>query len=340
MKQIARIEYLMRHAATVAPYLSWRKLSNLVLNAIELRLNITEPRSAPPYLKIEPTPNCHMACPGCAHGVDDLKKKLQDGRHQLSLEDVERSIDPIADKVLGVSVSLRGEPLLGRDVLPIIEYCHRKKLAVSFPTNLSVRMTQEKIVRLVKSGVDVIYVSLDGASEETYGKYRIGGDFNLVLRNTRAIAETKDRLHRSRPRLVWKFVVFDHNRHEVPRVVADYRRLGFDAYEFVEDHDSEHCRKAVSEHNARLVRERKACYWAWHTAVIRADGVVAPCCLGSYDNFGLGNVRTERLVDIWRNAAYASVRRGFRTMSVADLHPVCARCLEVQGSFDEPHFSG
>jgi MoaA/NifB/PqqE/SkfB family radical SAM enzyme len=330
MKQLARAEYLLRHLGTFAPYITVAKLYNLALNLIELRLKVTRPRSLPPYLKIEPTPLCQMACPGCAHGDRELKRALSLPREQLRLEEFKRIIDPIAATVLGVSLSLRGEPLLGKDLLPIIEYGHARNIAISFPTNLSLKLSDEKLARLVESGVDAIYVSLDGASEETYRRYRVGGDFHRVLRNVNAIAQMKVRLRRSRPRLIWKFVVFDYNRHEIPAVQAKFRQLGFDSCEFVEDYDGAIARSTLDEYNARLVRERRGCYWAWHTATVRADGVVTPCCLGHH-NFGLGNVKTGNFRDIWRGEPYAQLRQGFKTMLASDLHPVCTRCLGVEG---------
>jgi molybdenum cofactor biosynthesis enzyme MoaA len=275
-----------------------------------------------------------MACLGCAHGDSELKKEISAGRDQLRLDEFKRIIDPVASAVFGVSLSLRGEPLLGKDLLPIIEYSHAKNVAVSFPSNLSVKLNRDKVVRLVESGVDTIYVSLDGASKETYDKYRIGGDFNLVLRNVAAIARAKNELRRSRPRLVWKFVILAHNKHEIPAVRTEYRRLGFDAYELVEDYDSESAKSAQRTYNANLVRRRKGCYWAWHTTTVRADGVVTPCCFGHH-NFGLGNALADNLRDIWRGEGYKRLRQGFQTMRAPDLHPLCARCLGVKGDRDE-----
>jgi radical SAM protein with 4Fe4S-binding SPASM domain len=330
VKQLARAEYVLRHLRTFAPYITPAKLYNLALNLVELRLKVGRPRSLPPYLKVEPTPLCQMACPGCAHGDRALKKTLSRHREQLRLEEFKRIIDPIADTALGVSLSLRGEPLLGKDLLSIIEYGHSKNIAISFPTSLSVKLSDEKLLRLVKSGVDAIYISLDGVCEATYRQYRVGGDFHRVLRNVRAIAQAKAQLRQTRPRLIWKFVVFEHNRHEIPAVQAQFRQLGFDSYEFVDDYDGEIARSALDKHNANLVRKRGGCYWAWHTTTVRADGAIAPCCLG-HNDFALGNVRTTKFRSIWRGERYAQLRRGFKTMLASDLHPVCARCLGVKG---------
>ena len=338
MKQLARVEYMLRHVTHLAPYITAAKVYNMLLNIVELKLNVTQPKSLPPYLKVETTSLCQMACPGCAHGTRESKRELSRGKVQLSLEEFKSIFEPIFRAVLGISLSFRGEPLLGRELIPIIEYAHSRNVAVSFPSNFSVRLSDENITRLVKSGVDTIYVSLDGASEETYLQYRIGGDFHRVLTNVAAIAAAKARLQRSRPRLVWKFVVFEHNRHEIPLVQKQYRDLGFDSFEFVDDESDPAANVALHRHNAELVASRKGCWWAWHTATIRADGVVAPCCK-SNKNFGLGDLRIEALRNIWRGAPYAKLRRGFKSMRASELHPVCAQCLGIVEKCAEKTFA-
>jgi MoaA/NifB/PqqE/SkfB family radical SAM enzyme len=329
MKQLARLEYLARHLLTFMPYLTAAKIGNLILNAVELRLAVVRPRSLPPYLKIEPTPLCQMACSGCAHGDRDKKRALFHNRQQLRLEDFKKILEPLKHTTLGISLSLRGEPLLGKELLSIVEYAHACGIAVSFPSNLSVKLSDEKLTRLVTSGLDALYVSLDGASAGTYSQYRIGGDFQRVVDNVRAIADVKLRLRQARPRLVWKFVVFEHNRHEIPLVEKRYRDMGFDSYELVQDYTSAEAKLTAKQHNSRLVTGRKPCYWAWHTSVIRADGAVAPCCLGQHKDFGLGVASTQNFAEIWRGAAYSALRRGFATMAASDLHPACAHCLGV-----------
>jgi MoaA/NifB/PqqE/SkfB family radical SAM enzyme len=327
LKQVGRMEYLLRHLRQILPYTTPAKIINLALNVIELKLLNTRPWSSPPYIKVEPTPLCQLACPGCAHGTSDLKKQLTNRMH-VTLEEYKKLIDPIARTLFGVSLSLRGEPLLGKDILPIIEYSHAKNIAVSFPTNLSLHLREEQIERLVRSGLDTMYVSLDGTSEETYNRYRVGGDFELVRRNVGAIAAMKRRLGSPTPRLIWKFVVFRHNAHEVPQVLGTYEQLGFDAYELVQDYGDRVVKTARREHKTTLQRKKKGCYWAWHTTVVRADGVVNPCC-HEHADFGLGNLKQASLRAIWRGAAYARLRQGFKSMRAADMHPICVRCLGV-----------
>ena len=85
--QIDRLDYYRRHARTTLSHLTWRKAANLALNLFELRVKTPTPRSLPLYLKLEPTPLCHMGCLGCGHR-DPLFKKQFDPSMKMGLEEL------------------------------------------------------------------------------------------------------------------------------------------------------------------------------------------------------------------------------------------------------------
>ena len=213
LRQLARLEFLVRHLWTVAPYITARKIYNLMLNVAELRLNVASPRSLPPYLKVEPTPLCQMACPGCAHGDRDLKKQLSVPLQQLRLVDFAKIVAPLYRTAFGVSLSLRGEPLLGQDLLPIIEYAHAKNLAVSFPTNLSIKLTRQKAARLVESGVDALHAASDNtiSVSETRAQKTCAtfGAANLIRDCGAASARCSDQTCIPSARAAWKLPVHE-----------------------------------------------------------------------------------------------------------------------------------
>ncbi len=324
VKLIRRREYLARHLVNFLPYLSIRKVANLSLNLLEYRLKSPEPRSLPPYIKVEPTPLCQLSCPGCMQ-----PKYLAGARSgqamQMTLDEFKRIVDPLKHVLLGISLSNYGEPLLNRQLAEIIAYGHLNRIAISFPTNLSLKLNEAAIEKLVRSGVDSLMVSLDGASQESYARYRVGGDYELVLANVKAITAAKQALGMKRPRLTWKFVVFDHNRHERDYVVRMHRELGFDDYSFVQDGRGGDFTAAKAAYNAGLRDKNTACYWLWHAMIIRWDGEVFPCC--TYHDFHLGNAIQGNSADIWKSRSYQALRRGFaRAGGSQGIHKICRQC--------------
>lgn len=71
------------------------------------------------------------------------------------------------------------------------------------------------VEELVLSGLDYLILSIDGATENTYSRFRRGGDFNLVIDNVKRLVAAKKRLKSYTPLLDWQFLVFQHNIHEI-----------------------------------------------------------------------------------------------------------------------------
>jgi len=260
------------------------------------------------------------------HHSKAYKKTLNNKMH-LTVERTARIVDPIVRELVGVSLSLSGEPLLNRELSHIIRYLHDHRICTSFPTNLSVPMMPLQAEELVTAGLDQMLVSLDGASESTYLKYRVGGNFQLVLKNVRMIAEAKAHLRRKRPILIWKMVLFPHNAHEIPIVRRTWRSLGFDGFEFVFDNQSAASSAIKVQANRDMIAARKPCFWAWNTTVIGWDGDVQPCCQ-QVNEISLGNAAEEDIRTIWRAEPYVRLRAGFaRDRYGEDMHPVCRRCV-------------
>ncbi len=82
-------------------------------------------------------------------------------------------------------------------------------------TNLSLRLTDDKLKDLLMSGLSEIAASIDGFSQQTYERYRRGGRFELVLENLTRLAALRDRLGLD-TKISWNFLVFNFNEHEVP----------------------------------------------------------------------------------------------------------------------------
>ncbi|MFI5253190.1 MAG: radical SAM/SPASM domain-containing protein [Bacteroidota bacterium] len=291
-----------------------------------MRFRITSPKSFPPYLKIEPTPLCQLRCPGCVQSKPEVKKQLNSGMF-LSLEALRKIIDPISDYLFGVSLSLSGEPLLNRNIVNLIEYIHSKNIAVSFPTNLSIELNEENAEKVIRSGLDCLQVSLDGASKESYVKYRVGGDFDLVVKNVKLLSNTKKALGLKHPILVWKYIVFEHNRHEVNMVIELYKTIGFDDYEFIYDNRSSVSKNTRTEFNKNLYENRKTCFWLWNTMIIRWNGDILPCC-SVRDSWNIGNALTTNITEIWQSIKYESIREGFIKKHYGQkMHPACKSCI-------------
>ena len=70
---------------------------------------------------------------------------------------------------------------------------------------------EEQVRRLVRSGIDEVTFSIDGATPESYATYRRRGDFNKAIGNLRHAADEKRATGADVPFLNWRYILFTHN---------------------------------------------------------------------------------------------------------------------------------
>jgi hypothetical protein len=117
-----------------------------------------------------------------------------------------------------------GEAFLHKRAVEMCEYIKTKFPHIYLYTSTNgLALTEEKARRLVHSGIDEVTFSIDGASQDTYVKYRQRGDFAKALANLRAMADEKAKHGRDVPHLNWRYILFTWNDNDAEMDAA--RRL-------------------------------------------------------------------------------------------------------------------
>ena len=102
--------------------------------------------------------------------------------------------------------------------------------------------TETQARHLVHTGIDEITFSIDGATQETYARYRQRGDFEKALGNLAAMADEKRRGGGDVPFLNWRYILFKWNDSDAEMNLARRRatEIGVDrlAWE-ITDHPEE-----------------------------------------------------------------------------------------------------
>ncbi len=275
-------------------------------------------RGYPLVVTVESTNACNLRCPYCFTGAGE------DGRPKsmLQMPLYRRVIDELGPYAWQVEFYNWGEPLLNKSIADMIQLAVAKGTSTTISSNFSIPYDVQRAEELVASGLHVLGVSLDGATQEGYEQYRVRGKFGLVIENVRLINEAKRKLASATPRLVWEFHVFEHNKHEVEQARAQAHELGMTfalnkGWVAGEEWDSNGEYQFFSK--PRLTR----CDFLWQRAIVHNDGGVAPCCGTFYKEDDFGALRGEpsvRLSEIeaanfhsaWNNAAFQDARRMFR----------------------------
>jgi len=287
--------------------LTARRLANVYLQRWETMRLKRRLRSRPGKLIIEATNVCNLSCPACFTGDGQVGRP----RSHLSLDTYRRILNEIGGTLLQIDFCNWGEPLLAKDLATMIADASRRGIGTLVSTNFSVPFDAERAERLVASGLGILGVSLDGARQETYEQYRVGGDFETVIRNCRLVHEAKQRLGSSTPKMVWSFHVFPHNADDVDAARAMATGLGM---EFCPEKawvvGPEPALPGFDFHGGRV--SPIPCLFLWHAAVVNNDGGVSPCCGTFYREDDMGSVGAggaARFGDVWNGPRFQAARR-------------------------------
>jgi hypothetical protein len=249
-----------------------------------------------------------------------------------------RLLDEMGDYLWQVEFHNWGEPLLNKHLFAMIAAARARGLSTMFNTNFSLPFDAARAEALVASGLSMLGVSIDGATQATYEQYRVDGRLALVLRNCRLVADAKRRLGSSTPRMNWSFHLFPHNLGDVAAAEAQAIALGMGFHVsrgrvVGTDWDPE---------ERHIPHERVVpmpCYTLFHTATVFGDGSVAPCRGSFYAADDMGRVAADgragapSLRDVWNGDRFRLARRFFtdddatrRAAPAAERDHICFGC--------------
>lgn len=208
------------------------KILNLCLARYHFHARSASVLSRPFGLVIDPSNMCQLACPGCVHSTRNEELKLFDWPNGTLSEDrllaLLKLYGPYA---IGVYFCNYGEPLLNLNTPKLIRLAKTYLLGTALSTSLSVRRFDAEAY--VESGLDFMVLSIDGATQPVYERFRRNGDLELVLSNVAKLVDARRKMHKRTPVLSWNFLAFEHNAHEIPLAARITRSLGVDLFRVV-----------------------------------------------------------------------------------------------------------
>jgi MoaA/NifB/PqqE/SkfB family radical SAM enzyme len=310
---------------------------------MERKLRRVELKSHPYLLIIDPCNYCNLRCPLCPTGLTEL------GRPQamLSFEHFKQYFDSFVPYIFEAYMHNWGESLLNKQVYKMIEYTQQHNVGTNLSSNL-VELDSTDIDNLLDCGLEYLVVSLDGTSQETYGQYRIRGNYDKVIENLNELLRRRRKRGQKTPMVEWQYVVMKQNEKEIPEAEKLADKLGVDILRFVPvgmpfefKNRSEVAEKwypvtvdgrVKSDHQEQQFgQEGKPgpCFYLYRSMVVNPDGGVSPCCVVYRKNrdFADLNHRKNGLMEIWNNDRYLSARSIFAGKEVPNRKAtVCDEC--------------
>jgi radical SAM protein with 4Fe4S-binding SPASM domain len=247
----------------------------------------------------------------------------------LDLDQFRRIFDQVKEYVFNISLYNWGEPFLNKNVFSIIEYASASGCAVTVHSNFNI-FDDLMAEKAISSHLTHIYLSIDGATQQTYEKYRRTGELSQVIRNIELLVSKKQTAKSRLPILTWKYLIFPHNVHEIESARQMAKHLKVDAFELVPGNTDNLAVFGREEFHdlstgRLLTNQRDFCDALWDSLIVYPDGSVIPCCQAFRKKDIFGNVLKTSVREVWNNEDFVAMRKavGNKRIEGPIRHPCC-----------------
>ena len=305
------------------------QLKNSMLNQREMEEGKTILESYPRRVLLELTNRCDLRCIMCARTLS----KFTPTTVQLSILN---KIDAFLRHAEEVTLFGWGEPTVNPNFTKFVErlssYPNLRKYVLTNGTSLNIIKDI-----IAQYGLDILAVSLDGATANTNDSIRRGSSFDYIIRNLVEIGELQH-CGTKIPYMNFVFVAMKRNIHELPEMVKLAHSINIPEVKCVYLtaftkglekqtmwHERELCRKyfEIAKETAKKLNislklphyiledpagdlPHKPCYVPWRDLFIGSDECIRPCQSSS---LVLANINDyDNVYELWNSENFQKMR--------------------------------
>lgn len=174
---------------------------------------------------VEPTTICNLHCRTCIRNVWDEAPGMMSRETFARIIDGVRDVSPLPTLFFGGF----GEPFAHPDLLAMLATAKSVGCAVELITN-GTRLDEDTRDELVRIGLDRLWVSIDGATPESYADVRLWDALPQVTEDLARLRELRGSSGSGLPRLGIAFVAMKRNIADLPEVIRLGQSLGADRF--------------------------------------------------------------------------------------------------------------
>jgi len=282
----------------------------------------------PSQVIVDVTEVCDLACIHCPHPV--FKKSKYYGGCSLSLDLNEKVIDEIKHHGQNITQYVRycaeGEPLINPRIYKMIEYASRNSGTTVTLTTNGTLMNERRIERLLAAKVDVIDISIDAFTPETYAKIRVNGDLNTTRSNVLRLLQMAKQPS-SHTKVVVSYIEQPQNIHETRDFESFWKDKGADYVVVRRLHSAAGIVTAIADVMRKENSEetRRPCLYPWERIVLNPRGYLCFCPADWTQSSTIADYRTTTIYEIWQGQFYQKLRKAHLTDDFSD-HQFCGQC--------------
>lgn len=318
-----------------------KKINNLVTLYFSLLISkaglYVRPSSKPAFISVEPANFCQLQCPECPVGTKSNGRKTNETMENKLFEKI---LNELQSHLMHIIFYFQGEPLLDPTLDTKIALAHKAKIFTSLSTNAQI-LNKNYAEKLIIAGLDKIIISIDGATQKTYEKYRVGGKLQNALNAIDFIQQTKKELKSATPIVELQFIVFGTNQHEIAAIKKIAKEINVDVLKFktaqIYDYQNGHSLMTSIEKYSRYKNNKQgkyelkhklynSCKRSWMGAVISSKGELLPCCFDKYEKHSFGSIKNHSIVNTWNNRKATLFRQSI--LENRKQFEMCRNCTE------------
>ena len=343
LQTIPQYTRMGRHGRAVIEHGTPRKWANLARVEYERKMRKIDVKGRPYILFLDPCNVCNLRCPLCATGMNDL------GRPQgmMTLDCFKRYLDPHVPYLFEVNCHNWGESLINDDIFDMIGYAQSKNVGTNMSSNLVIAQDHH-LDGLIDAGLEYLTVSVDGADDASYLKYRVRGKFDRVVENMAKLVEKREKKGKG-PYIEWQYIVMRHNEDKVEEAEKIAKEIGIDRIRFIPvglPYEVKNRKALADEWFPRHFTGRDQgedtpqtfgqadrpapCYYLYRSMVVNTDGGVSPCCIVYKEKRDFDHMENHETIDIgkiWNNEMYRSARAMYTDKEwIGRKRTVCDHC--------------
>jgi len=289
--------------------------------------------SFPEEVMVEPSSICNLNCVLCpiSKGFINREKKFMDLDSFKKIFFIPRFF------IKKINFWNFGEPFLNKELPEMISFVSLTNVKTQVSTN-GLIYNKKYILKILKSGLTNLIISLDTYNKKDYVKYRVKGDFDKLIKNTKKIIKLKKSLN-SKTKIILQFLITKKNQNDINKIIKFANQFKSDdiiiktigiGSSFVDPNKKEKNfipTNKYNRYNKNLIienKEVKRCKYIWKKALILSDNTLIPCCRDQKSELKLGNVSKKSLLKEFNNKKYRNLRKNILSYQKRML--MCLRC--------------
>lgn len=295
----------------------------------------------PTKARLESCSLCQLDCPECFMRLED---NCWLGTGYLKFSDFVK-FAKLNPKIKEIELSNAGEMFLNPDLENIIKYAFDNGIKLTAWNGVNLNSASDNILEsLVRYKFDGFTVSIDGWNQESYVQYRSNGNFDKVIENIRKLNALKERYSSEFPRMMWKYIIFEHNDNldgaQKAKDLAQELGMGFK----FERSWGGYIPKFIIEDDKKQTDVFSAydtlCAQLWMAPQINWDGKFLGCCANHYPEFGDENLFNVSLAEFMNRETVKNTKLMLtgKLKGNSPRNTYCERCRYYQDMLKSGNF--